>query len=73
MSETEVAMLRDIVTRVREEFVSAVTISMVRAGWSPARIRMVMKDALAQVEKVDDEMIRIAFSDFENIIEEVES
>ena len=67
MSETEVAMLRDIVTRVREEFVSAVTISMVRAGWSPARIRMVMKDALAQVEKIDDEMIRIAFSDFEEV------
>lgn len=67
MSETEVAMLRDIVTRVREEFVSAVTISMVRAGWSPARIRMVMKDALAQVEKIDDEMVRIAFSDFEEV------
>ena len=67
MSETEVAMLRDIVTRVREEFVSAVTISMVRAGWSLARIRMVMKDALAQVEKIDDEMIRIAFSDFEEV------
>lgn len=67
MTETEVAMLTDIVTRIREEFTSAVTVSMVRAGWSPARIRRVIQDALAQVEKIDAEMIRIAFSDFEEV------
>jgi hypothetical protein len=44
-----------------------VTVAMVRAGWSHARIRMVMKDALGQVEKIDDEMVRIAFSDFEEV------
>jgi hypothetical protein len=67
MTENEVAMLKDIVTRIREEFTSAVTVAMVRAGWSHARIRMVMKDALGQVEKIDAEMIRIAFSDFEEV------
>ena len=67
MTENEVAMLTDIVTRIREEFTSAVTVAMVRAGWSHARIRMVMKDALGQVEKIDDEMVRIAFSDFEEV------
>ena len=65
MSETEVAMLKDIVTRIREEFISAVTVSMIRAGWSHARIRMVIKDAMSQVEVIDEEMIRIAFSDLE--------
>ena len=67
MTETEVAMLTDIVTRIREEFTSAVTVAMVRAGWSPARIRRVIQDALGQVEKIDAEMIRIAFSDFEEV------
>ena len=65
MSESEVAMLKDIVLRIREEFISAVTVSMVRAGWSPARIRRVIKDAMDQVEVIDDEMVRIAFSDLE--------
>ena len=65
MSDNEVAMLKDIVTRIREEFISAVTVSMVRAGWSPARIRRVIKDAMSQVEVIDEEMIRIAFSDLE--------
>jgi hypothetical protein len=65
MSENEVAMLKDIVLRIREEFISAVTVSMVRAGWSPARIRRVIKDAMDQVEVIDDEMVRIAFSDLE--------
>ena len=65
MSESEVAMLKDIVTRIREEFISAVTVSMIRAGWSHARIRMVIKDAMSQVEIIDEEMIRIAFSDLE--------
>ena len=65
MSESEVAMLKDIVTRIREEFISAVTVSMVRAGWSHSRIRMVIKEAMSQVEVIDDEMVRIAFSDLE--------
>jgi len=65
ISENEVAMLKDIVTRIREEFISAVTVAMIRAGWSPARIRMVIKDAMNQVEVIDEEMIRIAFSDLE--------
>jgi hypothetical protein len=65
MSENEVAMLKDIVLRIREEFISAVTVSMIRAGWSPARIRRVIKDAMDQVEVIDEEMVRIAFSDLE--------
>jgi hypothetical protein len=65
MSQNEVAMLKDIVLRIREEFISAVTVSMIRAGWSPARIRRVIKDAMDQVEIIDEEMIRIAFSDLE--------
>jgi uncharacterized membrane-anchored protein len=65
MSESEVVMLKDIVTRIREEFISAVTVSMIRAGWSHARIRMVIKDAMSQVEVIDEEMVRIAFSDLE--------
>ena len=65
MSESDVAMLKDIVLRIREEFISAVTVSMIRAGWSPARIRRVIKDAMDQVEIIDEEMIRIAFSDLE--------
>lgn len=65
MSENEVAMLKDIVLRIREEFISAVTVSMIRAGWSHARIRRVIKDAMDQVEVIDEEMIRIAFSDLE--------
>jgi hypothetical protein len=40
---------------------------MVRAGWSHARIRRVIQDALGQVEKIDEEMVRIAFSDFEEV------
>lgn len=72
MTETEVAMLTDIVTRIREEFTSAVTVSMVRAGWSPARIRRVIEEALKQVEKIDDEMIRVAFSDFEEAADRLE-
>jgi hypothetical protein len=65
MSESEVVMLKDIVLRIREEFISAVTVSMIRAGWSHARIRMVIKDAMSQVEVIDEEMVRIAFSDLE--------
>lgn len=66
MTETEVQMLTDICTRIREEFASAVYIEAVKR-WSPASVRQVMKEALNQVSKIDAEMVRIAFSDFEEI------
>ena len=66
MTDDEVRMLREIVERVRGEFASIVTIEMCKMGWSSARIRTVLKNAADQVAVVDDEMIRIAFSDFED-------
>lgn len=74
MTDDEVRMLREIVDRVRGEFASVVTIEMVKMGWSTARIRQVLKNAAEQVAVIDDETIRIAFSDFEdeaNRLEEV--
>lgn len=65
MTDDEVRMLRDIVERIRGEFASVVTVEMVKAGWSRNRIRQVLKNAADQVAVIDDEMIRIAFSDFE--------
>lgn len=66
MTDDEVRMLREIVERVRGEFASIVTIEMCKMGWSSARIRQVLKNAADQVAVIDDEMIRIAFSDFED-------
>lgn len=66
MTDDEIRMLREIVDRVRGEFSSIVTIEMVKAGWSRSRIRQVLKNAAEQVAVIDDEMIRIAFSDFED-------
>ena len=66
MTDDEVRMLKDIVERIRGEFASIVTVEMVRAGWSRNRIRQVLKAASDQVAVIDDEMIRIAFSDFED-------
>lgn len=69
MTETEVQMLTDICTRIREEFASAVYIEAVKR-WSPSSVRHVMKEALNQVSKIDAEMVRIAFSDFDEIPDE---
>ena len=69
MTETEVQMLTDICGRIREEFASAVYIEAVKR-WSPASVRLVMKEALNQVSKIDAEMVRIAFSDFDEIPDE---
>jgi hypothetical protein len=72
MTDDEVRMLREIVERVRGEFASIVTIEMVKAGWSTNRIRQVLKNAADQVAVIDDEMIRIAFSDFEEQADRLE-
>ena len=66
MTDDEIRMLRDIVERIRGEYASIITVEMVRAGWSRSRIRQVLKNAADQVAVIDDEMIRIAFSDFED-------
>lgn len=65
MTPDEVRMLKDIVERIRGEFVSIVTIEMVKMGWSTSRIRTVLKNAAENVAVIDDEMIRIAFEDLE--------
>ena len=72
MTDEEVTMLRQIVERVRGEFASIVTIEMVKMGWSTARIRQVLKNAADQVAVIDEEMIRIAFSDFEEAADRLE-
>lgn len=72
MTDDEVRMLREIVERVRGEFASVVTVEMVKAGWSRSRIRQVLKNAADQVAVIDDEMIRIAFSDFEDEADRLE-
>jgi hypothetical protein len=64
MNENEVQMLTDICTRIREEFASCVYIEATKR-WSQASVRQMMRDAMAQLAKIDDEMIRIAFSDIE--------
>ena len=72
MTDDEVRMLRDIVERIRGEYASIITVEMVRAGWSRSRIRQVLKNAADQVAIIDDEMIRIAFSDFEEAADRLE-
>jgi hypothetical protein len=72
MTDDEIRMLREIVERVRGEFASIVTIEMVKAGWSTNRIRQVLKNAADQVAIIDDEMIRIAFSDLEEEADRLE-
>jgi DNA replication initiation complex subunit (GINS family) len=72
MTDDEIRMLRDIVERIRGEYASIITVEMVRAGWSRSRIRQVLKNAADQVAVIDDEMIRIAFSDFEEAADRLE-
>jgi hypothetical protein len=72
MTDDEIRMLREIVERVRGEFASIITIEMVKAGWSTNRIRQVLKNAADQVAVIDDEMIRIAFSDLEEEADRLE-
>lgn len=72
MNDDEVRMLKDIVERIRGEFASVVTVEMVKAGWSRNRIRQVLKNAADQVAVIDDEMIRIAFSDFDEAADRLE-
>lgn len=72
MTETEVKMLQDICARIRDEFASAVYIEA-RKRWSEAAVRRVIKDAIHQVSKIDDEMIKIAFSDFEDVADKLEA
>jgi hypothetical protein len=70
LSENEAQLLTDVAKRIREEFVSAVTISMLKAGWSSSRIRMVIADAYKQCEKLDQETINVALED---IVDEFET
>jgi hypothetical protein len=72
MTDDEVRMLKDIVERIRGEYASIVTVEMIRAGWSRSRIRQVLKAASEQVAVIDEEMIRIAFSDFEEAADRLE-
>ena len=71
MTQDEVKMLQDIVERIRDEFASAVYIEAVKR-WSPASVRTMLKDAVQQVSKIDEEMIRIAFSDFDQAADNLE-
>jgi hypothetical protein len=63
LTDNEAHLLRDVATRIREEFASAVTIEMVKAGWSPSRIRNVIKAAYKQCEQLDLETINVALED----------
>lgn len=71
MNDNEVKMLQEICSRIREEFASAVYIEA-RKRWSESAVRRVLKDALGQVSKIDAEMIKIAFSDFEEAADNLE-
>lgn len=71
MTQDEVKMLQDIVERIRDEFASAVYIESVKR-WSPASVRTMLRDAVQQVSKIDEEMIRIAFSDFDEAADNLE-
>jgi hypothetical protein len=62
-------MLQQICKTVRDEFVSAVYTSAIKR-WSAASVRHVLKDALEQCSKIDSEMIKIAFSDLDEKIDE---
>jgi hypothetical protein len=63
LTDNEAQLLRDVSTRIREEFSSVVTIEMIKAGWSPSRIRNVIKAAYKQCEQLDLETINIALED----------
>lgn len=63
LTDNEAQLLRDVATRIREEFASAVTIEMIKAGWSPSRIRNVIKAAYKQCEQLDLETINVALED----------
>jgi len=63
LTDNEAGLLRDVAQRIREEFASAVTIEMVKAGWSHSRIRNVIKAAYKQCEQLDVETINVALED----------
>ena len=69
MNETDIEMLQQICKTIRDEFANAIYTSAVKR-WSPSSVRTVIKDALEQCSKIDEEMIRIAFSELDEVIDE---
>jgi RNA binding exosome subunit len=69
MTETDIEMLQQICKTVREEFISAIYISATKR-WSPSSVQRVIKDALDQCSKIDEEMIKIAFQDLDEKIDD---
>jgi type VI protein secretion system component VasF len=63
LTDNEATLLKDVAKRIREEFVSAVTIEMIKAGWSPTRVRNVIKAAYKQCELLDEATINVALED----------
>lgn len=71
LSSDDAKLLREIGNRIRAEFASAVLLQMYKAGWSPSRCDRVIREALAQVSVLDEEVIEAAVGDLLDI-EEVE-
>ena len=69
LSSDDSHLLREISHRIRAEFASAVLVQMYKAGWSPTRCDRVIRDALSQVSKLDEETIEAAVGDLLDIEE----
>jgi hypothetical protein len=69
LSSDDAHLLREIGHRIRAEFASACLLQMYKAGWSPTRCDRVIRDALAQVSKLDEETIEAAVGDLLDIEE----
>lgn len=69
MNETDIEMLQQICKTIRDEFANAVYTSAIKR-WSAASVRHMLKDALEQCSKIDEEMVRIAFEDLDETIDD---
>lgn len=69
LNEKDAWLLREISQRIRAEFASAVLLQMYKAGWSPTRCDRVLREALAQVETLDAEVIEAAMGDLLDVEE----
>ena len=69
MTETDIEMLQQICKTVREEFISALYVAAIKR-WSPSSVQRVIKDALDQCSKIDEQMVRIAFQDLDETIDD---
>ena len=63
LTDNEATLLKDVAKRIRDEFVSAITIEMIKAGWSPKRVYNVIKTAYKQCEELDEATINVALED----------